>query len=64
MKSDSVPVIETRLINSHKLNGKVHTNGVWDYDQRTYKHFTLKIWQLKYEDLKNFIACYNPENLH
>jgi len=29
---------------------------------RTNNHFTLKENQMKYEDLKDFIKCYNPEN--
>jgi type I restriction enzyme M protein len=45
-------------------DGKVHTKGVWIYDLRTNKHFTLKTRQLGYDDLKDFIACYNPENRH
>jgi len=45
-------------------DGKVHTQGVWFYDLRTNKHFTLKTRTLKYEDLQDFIACYNPENRH
>ena len=38
------------------------TKKLWIYDLRTNKHFTLKTNQLKYEDLKDFIQCYNPEN--
>ena len=45
-------------------DGKVHTKGVWFYDLRTNKHFTLKTRQIKYEDLQDFITCYNPENRH
>lgn len=29
---------------------------------RTNKHFTLKTNPLRYEDLQDFIKCYNPEN--
>jgi type I restriction enzyme M protein len=35
---------------------------VWFYDLRTNKHFTLKTRQLQFEDLKEFITCYNPDN--
>jgi len=28
------------------------------------QHFTLKTNPLKFEDLKDFIKCYNPENRH
>jgi type I restriction enzyme M protein len=45
-------------------DGRIHTQGVWFYDLRTNKHFTLKTRPLKYEDLQDFIACYNPENRH
>lgn len=45
-------------------DGKVHTKGVWFYDLRTNKHFTLKTRTLKLDDLKDFIHCYNPENRH
>jgi len=45
-------------------DGKVHTKGVWFYDLRTNKHFTLKTRTLKLEDLQDFITCYNPENRH
>ena len=40
------------------------TKKLWIYDLRTNKHFTLKTSPLKYEDLKDFIKCYNPNNRH
>lgn len=45
-------------------DGKVHTKGVWIYDLRTNKHFTLKTRSLKRDDLQDFINCYNPSNRH
>jgi type I restriction enzyme M protein len=45
-------------------DGRVHTKGVWFYDMRTNKHFTLKTRTLKLDDLQDFIACYHPENRH
>ena len=45
-------------------DGKVHTKGVWIYDLRTNKHFTLKTHTLKTDDLSDFIACYHAENRH
>lgn len=45
-------------------DGEVHTKGVWFYDLRTNKHFTLKTRTLKLDDLQDFITCYNPENRH
>jgi type I restriction enzyme M protein len=43
---------------------KPWTEKLWIYDLRTNKHFTLKTNILKYEDLQDFIKCYNPENRH
>jgi type I restriction enzyme M protein len=34
------------------------------YDYRTNIHHTLKKNPLKLDDLKDFIACYNPKNRH
>ncbi|WP_232540248.1 N-6 DNA methylase [Azohydromonas aeria] len=45
-------------------DGTVHTKGIWFYDLRTNQHFTLKTRPLKLTDLRDFIACYNPENRH
>lgn len=38
------------------------TKNLWIYDLRTNQHFTLKTNTLQFEDLKDFIRCYNPEN--
>lgn len=43
-------------------DGKVHTKGVWIYDLRTNKHFTLKTKPLRREDLQEFVEAYKPEN--
>ena len=40
------------------------TKEVWYYDYRTNVHHTLKKKPLTFEDLKEFIDCYNPENRH
>jgi len=40
------------------------TQTLWIYDLRTNKHFTLKTNPLRYEDLQDFIKCYNPQNRH
>ena len=40
------------------------TKEVWFYDYRTNIHHTLKRSPMRYEDLTDFIACYNPENTH
>ena len=41
---------------------KPWTEKLWIYDLRTNKHFTLKTSPLRYEDLQDFIECYNPED--
>jgi len=43
---------------------KPWTKELWIYDLRTNMHFTLKTNPLKYEDLQDFIKCYNPQNRH
>ena len=43
---------------------KPWTEKVWIYDLRTNMHFTLKTNPLGFEDLQDFIECYNPDNRH
>jgi len=40
------------------------TKEVWYYDYRTNIHHTQKKKTLRFEDLQEFITCYNPENRH
>jgi len=40
------------------------TETLWVYDLRTNKHFTLKQNPLTFEDLQDFLKCYNPKNRH
>jgi type I restriction enzyme M protein len=40
------------------------TKEVWIYDYRTNIKHTLKTDPLRYEDLADFIACYNPADRH
>jgi type I restriction enzyme M protein len=40
------------------------TDRLWIYDLRTNIHFTLKTNPLRFEDLEDFIKCYNPENIN
>src|SRR5690606_5854702 len=42
-------------------DGKVHTKGIWFYDLRTNKHFTLKQRPLNINDLEEFIKCYHAK---
>ncbi|MBS1936495.1 MAG: SAM-dependent DNA methyltransferase [Bacteroidetes bacterium] len=43
---------------------KPWTHEVWIYDYRTNIKHTLKTDPLQYDDLKDFIACYNPQDRH
>ncbi len=43
---------------------KPWTENLWIYDLRTNKRFTLKANPLTYNDLEDFIKCYNPDNRH
>ena len=45
-----------------KASEKAWTEKLWIYDLRTNKHFTLKQNPLRYEDLQDFIKCYNRDN--
>jgi len=38
------------------------TKEVWIYDYRTNIHHTLKKKPMTFEDLKDFVKCYNPSN--
>lgn len=40
------------------------TKEIWFYDYRTNIHHTLKRKPLTFEDLEDFIQCYNPKNRH
>jgi type I restriction enzyme M protein len=40
------------------------TKEIWVYDYRTNIHHTLKKNPLKFDDLNNFIICYNAQNRH
>ncbi len=40
------------------------TKEVWIFDYRTNIHHTLKKNRLQFDDLKDFVDCYNPKNRH
>lgn len=40
------------------------TQKLWIYDLRTNQRFTLKKNPMRYDDLHDFISCYNPDNRH
>lgn len=52
------------FFDNHPASKTPWTKEVWIYDFRTNIHFTLKKNPLKLEDLKDFINCYNPENIN
>ena len=43
-------------------DGKIHTKGIWFYDLRTNKHFTLKQRPLAPTDLQKFINSYHAKH--
>ncbi len=45
-------------------SAEVKTKNVWIYDLRTNKRFTLKKNPIKLDDLKEFVDCYNPQNIN
>jgi type I restriction enzyme M protein len=60
------PGVKANVIffDNRPANKNAQTTEVWIYDFRTNMHFTLKKDPLKFEDLKEFIECYNPTNRH
>ncbi len=52
------------FFDNRAANPKPWTKEVWYYDYRTNIHHTLKKKPLRFEDLQEFIACYNPLNRH
>src|SRR5437660_12134834 len=40
------------------------TDKLWIYDLRTNIHFTLKTNPLRYDDLTDFVQCFNANNRH
>ena len=52
------------FFDNHPASKDPWTKEVWVYDYRTNVHHTLKKKPLRWEDLADFIACYNPTNRH
>ncbi|MGH8761816.1 MAG: N-6 DNA methylase [Nitrosospira sp.] len=50
------------FFDNHAASKEPWTKEVWYYDYRTNIHHTLKKKPLRFEDLQEFIACYNPLN--
>jgi len=60
------PGVKANVIffDNHPASKDPWTKEVWIYDLRTNIHFTLKENKMEFEDLKDFIQCYHPENRH
>jgi type I restriction enzyme M protein len=58
------PGVKANVIffDNHPASKNPWTKEVWIYDLRTNMHFTLKENKMEFEDLKDFIECYHPEN--
>jgi type I restriction enzyme M protein len=52
------------FFDNHAASKAPWTKEVWFYDYRTNIHHTLKKKPLRFEDLQDFIAQYNPQNRH
>jgi type I restriction enzyme M protein len=52
------------FFDNHTASKSAVTKEVWYYDYRTNIHHTLKKKPLRFEDLAEFIKCYNPVNRH
>ncbi len=50
------------FFDNHPASKTPWTREVWFYDYRTNVHHTLKKKPLRFEDLQDFISCYNPAN--
>jgi type I restriction enzyme M protein len=52
------------FFNNREASPNPWTKEVWYYDYRTNIHHTLKKKPMRYENLQDFVKCYNPENIH
>ena len=52
------------FFDNHEASPNPWTKQVWYYDYRTNIHHTLKKKPMRFEDLSDFINCYNPQNRH
>lgn len=50
------------FFDNKEANPKPWTKEVWYYDYRTNVHHTLKKKTMRFDDLADFIECYNPSN--
>jgi len=52
------------FFDNHEASKTAWTKEVWYYDYRTNIHHTLKKKTMRFDDLADFLKCYNPENRH
>src|SRR5664280_2736771 len=52
------------FFDNHEASPNPWTKQVWFYDYRTNVHHTLKKKTMRFDDLSDFIKCYNPSNRH
>jgi type I restriction enzyme M protein len=52
------------FFDNREANPNPWTKEVWYYDYRTNIHHTLKKKPMSFEDLVDFVKCYNPVNRH
>ena len=52
------------FFDNHEASKEPWTKDIWFYDYRTNIHHTLKKKPLRFDDLEDFIKCYNPQNRH
>ncbi|MFC6199386.1 class I SAM-dependent DNA methyltransferase [Ponticaulis profundi] len=52
------------FFDNHEASKNPWTKEVWFYDYRTNVHHTLKKKTMGFENLADFIECYNPANRH
>jgi type I restriction enzyme M protein len=52
------------FFDNHEASKNPWTKEVWYFDYRTNIHHTLKKKPLRFDDLAEFIGCYNPKNRH
>ena len=52
------------FFDNHEASPNPWTKQVWYYDYRTNIHHTLKKKPMRFDDLSDFVNCYNPQNRH
>jgi type I restriction enzyme M protein len=52
------------FFDNREANPKPWTKEIWFYDYRTNVHHTLKKKTMRFDDLADFIKCYNPADRH